>query len=76
MMLEVAYMLISVPSKIKIGCFVEVMMMTSDDDGSRDLEEVLDAGNGATFGLPDGASSVDEDEEPATITEPASRVWH
>jgi hypothetical protein len=52
MRLEVAQMMISVTAKNKIGIHVEVLMSSSEDGGPSDFDEVLQAGNAATLGLP------------------------
>jgi hypothetical protein len=57
MMLEVAYSLMLTAKKSTIALFVEAAMQASEDDGASDLDDVLNAGNGATFGLPNQALS-------------------
>jgi hypothetical protein len=57
MMLDVAWSLMLTAKKSTIALFVEVAMQASEDGGASDLDDVLHAGNGATFGLPIAAPS-------------------
>jgi hypothetical protein len=57
MMLEVAWSLMLTAEKSTIALFVEAAMQASEDGSLSDLDDVLQAGNGATFGLPNEASS-------------------
>jgi hypothetical protein len=57
MMLDVAWSLMLTAKKSTIALFVEVAMKASEDGSASDLDDVLRAGNGATFGLPNAPSS-------------------
>jgi hypothetical protein len=57
MMLDVAWSLMLTAKKSTIALFVEAAMQASEDGSASDLDDVLAAGNGATFGLPNEAPS-------------------
>jgi hypothetical protein len=78
MMLEVAWSLMLTAKKSTIALFVEAAMQASEDDGASDLDDVLHAGNGATFGLPNEAPSSEalSDDDLDDDSEPTPRVRH
>jgi hypothetical protein len=57
MMLDVAWSLMLTAKKSTIALFVEAAMQASEDGSASDLDTVLEAGNGATFGLPNEAQN-------------------
>jgi hypothetical protein len=64
--------------KSTIALFVEAAMQANEDGGASDLYDVLEAGNGATFGLPNEATSSEalSDDDLDDHGEPTPRVRH
>jgi hypothetical protein len=80
MMLDVAWSLMLTAKKSTIALFVEVAMKASEDGGASDLDDVLSAGNAATFGLPIAAPSsealTDDDLDDGDGEDATPRVRH
>jgi hypothetical protein len=76
MMLDVAWSLMLTAKKSTIALFVEAAMLASEDGSASDLDDVLAAGNGATFGLPSEAQSKALSDDDVDNGEAIPRVRH
>jgi hypothetical protein len=76
MMLDVAWSLMLTAKKSTIALLVEAAMLASEDGSVSDLDDVLHAGNGATFGLPNEAQSKALSDDDLDGDDATPRVRH